>query len=99
GRKALLDSLTKAPKQQDAVMAYLQLSRQQPDVPKIDIMETSGCSSAIISALVEKEVFVAEERAVSRLAGEDVEVTGDFTFSNSQQAAFDNVNRQFAEKD
>src|SRR5690606_3637366 len=99
GRKALLDSLTKAPKQQDAVMAYIQLSRQQPDVPKADIMEASGCSSAIISALVEKEVFVSEERAVSRLAGEDVEVTGDFIFNSAPSTAFDNVNRQFAEKD
>src|SRR5690606_32976886 len=32
GRKALLDSLAKAPKQQDAVMAYRQPSRQRPDV-------------------------------------------------------------------
>lgn len=99
GRKALLDSLTKAPKQQDAVIAYLQLSRQRPDVPKADIMEASGCSSAIISALVEKEVFVTEDRAVSRLAGEDVEVTGDFTFNEAQAVAFDDINRQFAEKD
>lgn len=99
GRKALLDSLTKAPKQQDAVIAYLQLSRQRPDVPKADIMEATGCSSAIISALVEKEVFVTEDRAVSRLAGEDVEVTGDFTFNEAQAVAFDDINRQFAEKD
>ncbi|HWK58252.1 MAG TPA: primosomal protein N' [Parapedobacter sp.] len=99
GRKALLDSLAKAPKQQDAVVAYIQLSRQQADVPKADIMEASGCSSAIITALVEKEVFVAEERAVSRLAGEDVEVTGDFAFNDAQSAAFEGINRQFAEKD
>src|SRR5690606_21352019 len=99
GRKALLDSLAKAPKQQDAVMAYLQLSRRQPDVAKADIMEASGCSSAIIAALAEKEVFITKERAVSRLAGEDVEVTGDFIFNDAQSAAFEDVNRQFAEKD
>src|SRR5690606_28669010 len=99
GRKALLDSLAKAPKQQDAVVAYIQLSRQQPDVPKAEIMEASGCSSAIIAALVEKEVFVVEARAVSRLAGEDVEVTGDFIFNDAQSAAFEGINRQFSEKD
>ena len=99
GRKALLDSLTKAPKQQDAVMAYLQLSRQHPDVAKADIVEASGCSSAIIAALVEKGVFVAEERAVSRLAGVDVEVTGEFTFSQAQRTAFEDINHQFLEKD
>ncbi|MEC3879047.1 replication restart helicase PriA [Parapedobacter sp. 10938] len=99
GRKVLLESLAKAPKQQDAVMAYLQLSRQQPDVARADIMEASGCSSAIVAALVEKEVFIIEERAVSRLGGEDVEVTGDFTFNEAQSAAFSDINRQFAEKD
>ncbi|WP_262247070.1 replication restart helicase PriA [Parapedobacter soli] len=99
GRKALLESLARAPKQQDAVMAYIQLSRQQPEVAKTDIMEASGCSSAIIASLVEKGVFVAEERAVSRLAGEDVEVTASFTFSDAQSRAFDDINRQFAEKD
>ncbi|MGV3761444.1 replication restart helicase PriA [Parapedobacter sp.] len=99
GRKALLDSLDNAPKQQDAVMAYLQLSRKQPDVARADIMEASGCSSAIVAALVEKGVFMTEERAVSRLGGEDVEITGDFTFNEAQSAAFAGIGRQFAEKD
>lgn len=99
GRKALLDSLTRAPKQQDAVMAYLQLSRQQPDVARSDIMEAGGCTPATIAALVEKEVFLVEERAVSRLAGEDVEVTGDFIFNDAQRTAFEDINRQFTERD
>lgn len=99
GRKALLDSLAKAPKQQDAVMAYIQLSRRQPEVAKTDIMEASGCSSAVIAALVQKEVFIIDERAVSRLAGEDVEITGDFTFNEAQARAFDEINQQFEEKD
>src|SRR5690606_41347245 len=76
GRKALLDSLAKAPKQLDAVMAYIQLSRQQPDGAKADGMEASGCSSAIIAGVVEKDVVVGEERAVSRLGREEVDVTG-----------------------
>src|SRR5690606_34988802 len=99
GRKALLDSLAKAPKQQDAVMAYIQLSRRQPEVAKTDIMEASGCSSAVIAALVQKEVFIIDERAVSRLAGEDVEITGDFTFNEAQARAFDEINQQFEETD
>lgn len=99
GRKLLLDSLGNAPKQQDAVLAYLQLDRQQPKVTKADIMEASGCSAAIVAALIEKGIFVPEERAVSRLDGEDVEITGDFTFNEAQSRAFNEIKGKFAEKD
>ncbi|WP_353130641.1 replication restart helicase PriA [Parapedobacter pyrenivorans] len=99
GRKLLLDSLGNAPKQQDAVLAYIQLSRQYTKVPKADIMEASGCSSAIMAALVEKGIFTVEERAVSRLDGEDVEIAGDFTFNDAQSKAFGKIKEQFATKD
>lgn len=99
GRKALLDSLAKAPKQQDAVLAYIQLSRRQPEVARAELMEASGCSPATIAALVKKEVFLIQERAVSRLAGEDVEIAGDFILNSAQTGALVDINQQFAEKD
>ncbi|SEK67083.1 replication restart helicase PriA [Parapedobacter koreensis] len=99
GRKLLLDSLDNAPKQQDAVLAYIQLSRRQPKVAKSELMEASGCSGGIISALVEKGILVLEELAVSRLDGEDIEVTGDFTFNDAQSAAFKAIKSNFEAKD
>ena len=99
GRKLLLEALHGAPKQLDAVLAYLQLDRQHPKVAKTDIMEASGCSAAIITALIEKGVFVPEERAVSRLDGEDIELTGDFSFSDAQVRAFDETREKFTAKD
>ncbi|MFC3196861.1 primosomal protein N' [Parapedobacter deserti] len=99
GRKALLDSLSKAPKQLNAVLAYLQLDRQHPKVTKADIMEASGSSAATIAALVEKEIFTTEDRAVSRLDGEDVEITGEFTFNEAQAQAFSEIKDRFTAKD
>lgn len=99
GRKLLLEMLSNAPKQQDAVLAYLQLNRRLSRITKADILEASGCGSASITALIKKGIFIAEERAVSRLAGEDVELTGDFTLSDVQLKAFDEVNDRFAAKD
>jgi primosomal protein N'' len=99
GRKLLLDSLSNAPKQQDAVLAYLQLSRQQADVAKSAIMEASGCSSATITALSDKEVFILHERAVSRLQDGDVEITGDFVLNEVQMTAFQEIKGRMAEKD
>ncbi len=99
GLKLLLDSFAKAPRQQDAVLAYIQLKRTQPEVSKPELMERSGCSAAVIAALAAKGVFVLEERAVSRLGGEDVELTGDFTFNDAQSVAFNEINARFAERD
>ncbi|GGC20659.1 primosomal protein N' [Parapedobacter defluvii] len=99
GRKTLLDMLGNAPKQQDAVLAYLQLNRQLSKITKTDILEASGCGTASITALVKKGVFIAKERAVSRLDGEDVELTGDFTLSEAQRKTFSNIKEQFEEKD
>ncbi|SFC51836.1 replication restart DNA helicase PriA [Parapedobacter composti] len=99
GRKLLLESLNNAPKQQDAVLAYLQLSRQQEEITRQAVMEASGCSPAIITALMEKEIFVSEVRAVSRLAGEDVEITGEFVLNAAQETAFMAIKDRMDEKD
>lgn len=99
GRKILLDSLQKAPKQQDAVLAYLQLSRSNVEVAKAVLMEASGCSAQSIAALVEKEVFVLQEKAVSRLGNTDFPAGGAFTLNAAQSTAYETVQEQFREKD
>jgi len=99
GRKLLLEMLRNAPKQQDAVLGYLQLYRRLSKITKADILEASGCGAASIAALIKKEIFVAKEYAVSRLDGEDIELTGDFTLSVPQLKAFDEINEQFEVKD
>lgn len=99
GRKELLDALHRAPKQQDAVLAYLQLSRSNPEVAKSDLMEASGCSAAVIAALVEKEVFQLHEKVVSRLGGTDVPVSPVFTLSEPQTQALTEIETCFSEKE
>lgn len=99
GRKLLLDTLSNAPKQQDAVLGYLQLHRRLSKITKADILEASGCGAASIAALIKKGIFVAKERAVSRLDGEDIELTGEFTLSGPQLKAFSEIDEQFKTKD
>ena len=99
GIRDLLDSLNRAPKQQDAVLGFMQLRKSQVDITRQDIMEVTGVSSGIVGSLIEKGVFVVEEKIVSRLGGEEVEVTADFVFNAVQQQAFDTINQQFDVKD
>ncbi len=99
GIRGLLDSLNRAPKQQDAVLGFMQLRKTITDITRQDIMEVSGVSSAIIASLIEKGVFVVEEKIVSRLGGEEVEITADFVFNTVQQQAFDQIKVFFETKD
>lgn len=97
--RGLLDSLNRAPKQQDAVLGFIQLRKTMVDITRQDIMEVAGVGSGIIASLIEKGVFVVEEKIVSRLGGEEVEITADFIFNVAQQQAFDQIKAFFEEKD
>jgi len=99
GRRELLDSLNRAPKQQDAVIAFLQLLKTKNEISRQDLMEASGAGSNAITALIEKAVFTVEEKVVSRFEGTDVLLNPDFNFSPAQQKAFDEIKTSFQEKD
>lgn len=89
----------KAPKQADAVLAYIKLSREQKVVSKNDLMEASGASAATIKALIEKEVFWLEEKNVSRLFYEDFDEAATFKLSDAQENVLEDIKDQFKEKD
>ncbi|MBD1391797.1 replication restart helicase PriA [Mucilaginibacter glaciei] len=99
-RKELFTILEKrAPKQADAVLAYMKLSRQQKAVTKNELVEESGAGDSSIKSLIEKEVFIAEERTVSRLGYDENDDIANFTLSNAQQIALQEVQQQLTEKD
>jgi len=99
GKRELLDSLNRAPKQQDAVLAYLQLSKTTTEVTRQAIMEAVGCGAGSITSLIDKGVFLVKEKVVSRFEGEDIELTAAFSFNTDQQEAFDRINELFCKKD
>ncbi|EHQ30157.1 replication restart helicase PriA [Mucilaginibacter paludis] len=97
--KELFTILERAPKQLDALLACIQLSRKQKLITKAELTEASGAGAAAIKALIDKEVFIADERTVSRLMGEEHELDENFVLSDNQRAALKNINTQFADKD
>ena len=100
-RQELFEILEKrAPKQADALLAYLKLSRQQKQVAKNELIEESGAGDASIKSLIEKEVFFAEQKAVSRLGyEEDEEALSNFSLSEAQQVALEGVQQHLKTKD
>ncbi|MCL7989172.1 primosomal protein N' [Sphingobacterium sp. lm-10] len=99
GKRELLDALNRAPMQQDAVLAFMQLQKQGGEITRQDIMEASGCGSSAITALIDKGVFDVKEKVVSRFQGTDIVLQKDFTFSTPQQQAYEQLNELFEEKD
>jgi len=88
----------RAPKQADAVLAYIQLSRKQKTISKNELAE-AGVTAAVIKSLTGKEIFFAEEKNVSRLYDNDDELESNFALSTAQQTALATIKDEFIQKD
>lgn len=89
----------RAPKQADAVLAYIKLSREQKMVSKNDLVDASGAAPSIVKALTDKKILIAEDKNVSRLYYDTLESGATFTLNKAQQIALDSIRTQFAEKE
>ncbi|MDB5131574.1 MAG: priA [Mucilaginibacter sp.] len=89
----------RAPKQADAVLAYIKLSRYQKTVSRNELIEESGAGAASIKSLVEKEVFIAEDKNVSRLYYDEDEACNNFELSEQQRQVLQHIGEEFRQKD
>ena len=94
----LLSTWTRAPKQMELLLSYLHLMKTVGEVRKPELIKKSGASDAQLKGLIEKKILLAEKRAVDRLQYLPKSVTIDFQLSASQQEAFNQIKRSFAEK-
>jgi primosomal protein N' (replication factor Y) len=97
--KQLFAVLEKAPKQLDALLAYLKLAKNETTIPKQKLLEESGSGQGALKALIDKEIFSVEKRQVSRLNDATDEFEVNFQLSTAQQKAFDEIKLQFTTKD
>lgn len=95
--KELFAVLEKAPKQLDALLAYLKLGRQKNAVTKSEIVEESNCGASAMKSLLDKGIFVQEYRQVSRLSDDEYN-SHTFSLSDPQQEALDEIGKGFDTK-
>lgn len=98
-RKALFEILERAPKQLEILLAYLKLEKQQAEIAKAELLETSGSGSSALKALIDKEVFIQEDKIISRLSAEELETLHDFKLNEAQEIALAGISEQLKEKD
>lgn len=98
-RKALFEILERAPKQLEVLLAYYKLEKHQEVISKADLIETSGSSAAVLKSLLDKGIFVQEDKIVSRLSTEEIETFLSFELNEAQQTALAQIQNEFPAKD
>lgn len=96
---ALLDGL-KGAKQKELLLNYFQLQAEyKKDIPAKQLIEKAQTTSAIVKALVEKQVFEEYYIQEDRVNFDQNKRETDLQLSDSQQKALDEINGAFAEKE
>lgn len=94
----LLEELSRAKKQRQAVLSYFQLATSKKPIKVKDIEQHSGISSAVIKALVDKEIFEFYHIQTDRISYSGD--TNDLKDLNEyQQIALKEIKDSFEEKD
>ncbi|MBI1289139.1 MAG: primosomal protein N' [Flavobacteriales bacterium] len=98
----VFEALNRAPKQLEALMQFIQLSRtgkEQGVVKRQMLIGDTGVSAAAIDQLIKKEILIKEEVETSRLQDEGPWAEGEVQLTELQQQAFDALHAHLAEKD
>lgn len=91
------DLVSRSEKQTAALMAFIQLSKQQKEVKKSIVYQKANADHGTIKAMVKKGIFRLETKQVSRIKGKDQE-EGHPVLSTLQQTAFNGIKKGFENK-
>jgi primosomal protein N' (replication factor Y) (superfamily II helicase) len=100
--KKVMDEASRAKKQVEVLMAWLELSsffkESQPlEVAKKDLISRSGASSSVLQALCSKNILEVYEKDITRLPESKVELTGMSSLSEEQKEALSAIKNSFKE--
>lgn len=94
----LLEELSRAKKQRQAVLSYFQLNTSKKPIKVKDLEDHSGISSSVIKALVDKEIFEFYHIQTDRISYQGD--TNDLKELNEyQESALKEIRSSFEEKD
>ncbi len=88
----------RAGKQMELLLAYLHLEKTETEVTAPALLKKSGASDAQLKGLIQKGILEVRQRPVDRLRPMPQKVNIDFTLSEAQQKAFDEINTNLGQK-
>ncbi|MBX2888184.1 MAG: primosomal protein N' [Ferruginibacter sp.] len=89
--EALLNDWSGAPRQMELILSFIHLSKTTGEVKQPELLKKSGCTAPQLSALVKKGILVVEQRRIDRLHFEKQVLNLDFTLSDAQQQAWEDL--------
>lgn len=100
--KVIFDELSRANKQLEALMSFIQLSNrygEKKEVKKLELQKTANVNASVITQLVKKNVFEIYDIAVDRIGNYSDELIGDKTLNEHQAKALTEIKEHFLKKD
>ncbi len=91
------EQLGRAMRQAETLMAYIQLSKEMPEVTKEALYERANIKSTMLKNLVDKGVLEIYQKGISRLTEYEGDVFANFDLSNAQQNALEAIHKEFEE--
>ncbi|MEM9363799.1 MAG: primosomal protein N' [Bacteroidota bacterium] len=94
--EALLETLTKAPKQSKVVLALFQLAaRTKKPIPLKELLKESGVSRAVIKSLVSKSILEEYQLRQDRVTFDGEAQDSEVILNEHQQKALDSIEANF----
>lgn len=94
----LLNDWKGAPKQMELLLAFIHLSRNAAEVSQSELLKKSGANAAQLKALAEKKILIIESKAVDRIIAPAKNLEINFTLSEAQQNAYNELRQKLTEK-
>ncbi|MDX1942414.1 MAG: primosomal protein N' [Saprospiraceae bacterium] len=92
------DKLTRSNRQEEALLAYLQLIKKQEFIRKQDIYDLAKVDAAVLTAMAKKGIFELYEREVSRLGGYEEETIDSEELAPQQEEAISKLRAHLESK-
>jgi len=101
--RIIFDDLSRAKKQLDMLMLYIDLSKclipaKQREVSKKDLIEQSGASAAVLNGLIDRDVLETYLKEIGRLNVSEIQTSEVSRLNEFQQTALNEIEKQFIEK-
>ena len=94
----LLNTWSRAPKQMELLLSYLHLIKTVGEVSQTELLKKANATAAQLKGLAEKGIVLLDKRSIDRLPSLPKDVMIDFTLSDAQLLAADDVLQVFNEK-
>ncbi len=95
---ALLDELSRAPKQRQIVLSYFSITARSKNSIKVkDLLKESGASASILKSLIDKDIFEEYYRETDRIVFSGEINSHEINLNKIQQQAFGEIKDNFKE--